>query len=135
MDSCPKSDNSAENKITNLVELEKVQAQNVLNKRKLEDGDDEEVKMKKPKCDDEDIKDTTLLNGDTSSTSSSDFKLINTKLKDEVADEVQNKVLDTVESLLMMLGKPNKKIQVTKNVSSKIKFSKFSLVVLVSLVY
>lgn len=74
--------------------------------------------MKKLKTEEEDKKDATLLNGDISSTSSSDFKLINTKVKDD-ADEVENKVLDTVESLLMMLGKPNKKVQVTKNVSFK----------------
>lgn len=74
--------------------------------------------MKKLKTEDEDKKDATLLNGDISSTSSSDFKLINTKMKDD-ANEVENKVLDTVESLLMMLGKPNKKVQVTKNVSFK----------------
>lgn len=75
--------------------------------------------MKKLKTEDENKKDATLLNGDISSTSSSDFKLINAKVKDD-ADEVENKVLDTVESLLMMLGKPNKKVQVTKNVSFKI---------------
>lgn len=74
--------------------------------------------MKKLKTEDEDKKDATLLNGDISSTSSSDFKLINAKVKDDT-DEVENKVLDTVESLLMMLGKPNKKVQVTKNVSFK----------------
>lgn len=70
------------------------------------------------KTEDEDKKDATLLNGDINSNSSNDFKLINSKVKDD-ADEVEAKVLDTVESLLMMLGKPNKKVQVTKNVSLK----------------
>ena len=114
-----KSHFSTENKITNVIEHESTNTTTqhlevVLNKRKLED--DDEKNGKKLKAESEDKKDIKLLNGDISSIPSNDLKLINTKLKDEV-DEVETKILNSVNSLLLMLGKPKKKIQITKSVS------------------
>lgn len=115
----PKLDLSTENKITNVEpednKIKTEQLGDLSNKRKLEDAE-AEINVKKLKTEDDNKKDIKPLNGDIDAIPTKDLKLINTKLK----DEGDINVLNTVESLMMMLGKPKKELHVVKDVSLKI---------------